>query len=722
MNPYKYFLLVTVIILMGGVNSVFAASRSTPFTPGQTIDPGTDSQPCGPLDSNCFPIDTTIPKLNTSNVWTANNQFTNATSTNFFANVLSSISAFFTSLVSNTATIGSFTATSSAVLSYATPNTLVALDQNGKLVSSSTPYVNSINTTNANATSSFAGGVNVAGNGIFVGNLFANTLSVTDASTTRNNLGLRYATNLEAAAVSYYPIAAWGDSLTAGAGGAGVTYPNALQTDLSGRSVYNGGVGGETSTQIETRMVADTTKAGYTVIIWAGRNNYSATTTVEADIATMVASLGSNRHYLIMSVMNGSYGANEQIGGTGYNQIQSINTYLAATYPGHYIDIREYIIQYGLIDAGITPTSQDLTDITNDVPPTSLRYDSVHLNAAGYTIVARQVANFITNNLDTTSSSSSVITPLNIPSIFASPYTIGGTNQGVGYFSGLSIGTTTSPGTDLVAQNSVRVGGNLVFRNNGVDGPRLLASGDNLSLQMNSASSFIPTADGSTDFGRSSYEWRNLYMKGAVLNTGTGASYTAGSLAVGTTTTTGGYLTVLSAGNYNPTLTAAQANDFTVGGRLSSVISMGGFNSSPYGMWIQAQHSVANNAVNLALNPLGGGVTIGTSTLLSGSILQVSGGNVIIDNNKFLEGIYSDGTYSHLGHLIGIDTSNIAQIGGSYTQSLAFSTGGGGGANAMTIANAGNIGIGTTSPMSRLSIFQSANNTTGGIRLSSLAR
>ena len=32
-----------------------AAARSTPFTPGQTIDPGTDSQPCGPLDANCFP-------------------------------------------------------------------------------------------------------------------------------------------------------------------------------------------------------------------------------------------------------------------------------------------------------------------------------------------------------------------------------------------------------------------------------------------------------------------------------------------------------------------------------------------------------------------------------------------------------------------------------------------------------------------------------------------
>ncbi|MCX6719208.1 MAG: hypothetical protein NTZ38_02425, partial [Candidatus Taylorbacteria bacterium] len=33
----------------------FASARSIPFTPGQTIDPGLDSQPCGPLDANCFP-------------------------------------------------------------------------------------------------------------------------------------------------------------------------------------------------------------------------------------------------------------------------------------------------------------------------------------------------------------------------------------------------------------------------------------------------------------------------------------------------------------------------------------------------------------------------------------------------------------------------------------------------------------------------------------------
>lgn len=57
----------------------------------------------------------------------------------------------------------------------------------------------------------------------------------------------------------------------------------------------------------------------------------------------------------------------------------------------NFIAIRKYLVEYGLADAGITPTAQDLIDISNGVVPTSLRGDSVHLNAAGYTIVGQQV-------------------------------------------------------------------------------------------------------------------------------------------------------------------------------------------------------------------------------------------------------------------------------------------------------------------------------------------
>lgn len=56
-----------------------------------------------------------------------------------------------------------------------------------------------------------------------------------------------------------------------------------------------------------------------------------------------------------------------------------------------FIAIRKYMVEFGLADAGITPTTQDTTDIGNGVVPSSLRFDSTHWNAAGYTILGQQV-------------------------------------------------------------------------------------------------------------------------------------------------------------------------------------------------------------------------------------------------------------------------------------------------------------------------------------------
>lgn len=50
-------------------------------------------------------------------------------------------------------------------------------------------------------------------------------------------------------------IVAWGDSMTAGAGGGGVTYPSVVSS-LSGRMVHNRGVGGESTVTIAARASA----------------------------------------------------------------------------------------------------------------------------------------------------------------------------------------------------------------------------------------------------------------------------------------------------------------------------------------------------------------------------------------------------------------------------------------------------------------------------------
>ena len=63
----------------------------------------------------------------------------------------------------------------------------------------------------------------------------------------------------------------------------------------------------------------------------------------------------------------------------------------APIYGSHYLNVREYLVTNGLSQASITPSAQDLTDISNDTPPTDLRYDWLHPNAAGYTVIAKYV-------------------------------------------------------------------------------------------------------------------------------------------------------------------------------------------------------------------------------------------------------------------------------------------------------------------------------------------
>jgi len=89
-------------------------------------------------------------------------------------------------------------------------------------------------------------------------------------------------------------IAWWGDSMTDGGIGGGE--PRTALADALNTPVYNGGVGGETSTQIETRMLADSVfnNAPNTTLICAGHNNYTQTATVLSDIADMVAHLNTD--------------------------------------------------------------------------------------------------------------------------------------------------------------------------------------------------------------------------------------------------------------------------------------------------------------------------------------------------------------------------------------------------------------------------------------------
>jgi len=181
------------------------------------------------------------------------------------------------------------------------------------------------------------------------------------------------------------PFSMWGDSLTVG------TFPEAARR-MPYFSAYNGGVGGETSSQIKVRMVAATSKTGDSTIIWAGSNDVADSgdaTAIEAltlsNVAEMVSKLTTDR-YFVLSIFNNS---TRTIGTFGYNLTMSINEALAAAYPGHFIDMRAHLLAKG------TGTGQDAIDVNNGVIPASLRVDSIHLTTAGYQIAAQYIGEFV---------------------------------------------------------------------------------------------------------------------------------------------------------------------------------------------------------------------------------------------------------------------------------------------------------------------------------------
>ncbi len=161
----------------------------------------------------------------------------------------------------------------------------------------------------------------------------------------------------------YATVAAWGDSLTNGLDQ--TPYPTQLSTLVTPtRSVYNGGVASDTSSQILTRVLAGTTPTARVNVIWAGRNNFNAPATVLSDIAAMVA---TNSRFIILSILNEDV-INEWNGAVNYLAITSLNNSLAAAYPNNYIDIRSILV------ANYNPAvPEDVIDFGHDVPPSSLR-------------------------------------------------------------------------------------------------------------------------------------------------------------------------------------------------------------------------------------------------------------------------------------------------------------------------------------------------------------
>lgn len=54
-------------------------------------------------------------------------------------------------------------------------------------------------------------------------------------------------------------------------------------------------------------------------------------------------------------------------------EVAAVNEKLAAAFGTHFLDIRSYLLEHGLEEAGIAPTDQDLMDLADGEIPSSLR-------------------------------------------------------------------------------------------------------------------------------------------------------------------------------------------------------------------------------------------------------------------------------------------------------------------------------------------------------------
>ena len=127
-------------------------------------------------------------------------------------------------------------------------------------------------------------------------------------------------------------------------------------------------------------------------IIWAGTNGTKSLTDLDTTIENidrMINVLNTKKYLVIGLHCFATNYVNDKA------TLLEINKKLSKKYGSHFVDIYDYLIKYGLSDCNITPTSQDNTDLSNGIVPTSLRYDNVHFNDKGYEVIGKLLSRLL---------------------------------------------------------------------------------------------------------------------------------------------------------------------------------------------------------------------------------------------------------------------------------------------------------------------------------------
>jgi lysophospholipase L1-like esterase len=236
--------------------------------------------------------------------------------------------------------------------------------------------------------------------------------------------------------VSSYTTACWGDSITQAVNGM-LSYCYDLQF-LLGTGTINEGYPGDWSANVLARFQSTPTAPNYVTIIMVGVNDIAngvTNATIEANIASIVSAVTSG-NYLVLSTTNTTA---QPSGSGGYIQLTALNSYLSTTYGSKFLDVRSLLV------AAYNPLNPtDVTNYSQDVPPSSLRVDGTHFNTAGNAIIANAV------NTKLRSLYPSIYTngPTTIP-----PTTLTSQNQGLPITNSLvAIGTLSSDLAPLGAE------------------------------------------------------------------------------------------------------------------------------------------------------------------------------------------------------------------------------------------------------------------------------
>lgn len=137
---------------------------------------------------------------------------------------------------------------------------------------------------------------------------------------------------------------------------------------------------------------AQTTEADVNVFFTGTNGGWSADNTVAADDPAAAAELAALLRRQIAKTPNPEqYVVVGLIGGKEGDWDHTEQT-LQAEFGEHYLDVKSYLAsEQALQDAGLAPTGQDRTDLAEGRVPASLRTDSVHLNDAGYKLLAQNI-------------------------------------------------------------------------------------------------------------------------------------------------------------------------------------------------------------------------------------------------------------------------------------------------------------------------------------------